>query len=104
VPSEGDVYTILKYLALVARRPGAQPVAPDETQQYQVVFSADPARMAALGWGGRAGHRGAKLLGLDAFAESEASSKEKSRKKDERAMNASAKNGIVKNTAGSASK
>jgi uncharacterized protein (DUF58 family) len=70
VPFHGDVYTILRYLAVVTRRPGVHPGLPDQTEQYQIVFSADPARMAALGWGSAQGRK-ARLLGPDAFKEKE---------------------------------
>ena len=67
LPEEGDTYTILKYLALVKPAPGKAPAAPDEENAFQIVFSARPERMAGLGWGG-GDARGARLLGLDAFA------------------------------------
>lgn len=75
VPDQCDVYTILKYLALVDRKPGAAPGIPDKTNQYQIVFSADAARMAGLGWaGGNRGYGGGQILGLDAFATAHPSS------------------------------
>ena len=79
VPSQGDVYTILRYLALVAPRPGARPGTPDATDQYQVVFSADPARMAALGWGNQAGG-GRKIAGFGCFREERKASQRSIRK------------------------
>ena len=66
LPEEGDSYTILKYLATVRPAWGRPPAAPDEEDSFQIVLSANPERMAALGWGaGEA--RGARLLGLEAF-------------------------------------
>jgi uncharacterized protein (DUF58 family) len=62
LPEEGDVYTILKYLALansVSGRPAEPPV--DDTS-FQIVFSADPHRFEELGW------TPARLLGPGAFA------------------------------------
>jgi len=65
-PEAGDVHTILKYLALVSPMRGKAPRAPDDTSCFQVVFSADPARMSALGWGGGDGSP-ARLVGPDAL-------------------------------------
>ena len=68
LPDEGDIYSILKYLALVLPERGKSPARPDDPASFQIVFSANPERMAALGWG--AGEsRGARLLGLDALNE-----------------------------------
>jgi uncharacterized protein (DUF58 family) len=65
-PEEGDIYTILKYLALVSPMRGKAPAAPDDPSSFQIVFSANPQRMSTLGWG--AGEeRGARVLGPDAF-------------------------------------
>ncbi len=64
-PTEGDAYTILKYLAVVTPRPGARPEGPDETSPFQIVLSANPERMASLGWGAHG--RGGRILGPDAF-------------------------------------
>ena len=46
-PAEGDIYTILKYLALVSPRRGRRPPAPDSSTALQVVFSTNPERFAA---------------------------------------------------------
>jgi uncharacterized protein (DUF58 family) len=67
LPEEGDIYTILKYLALVSPMRGKPPGVPDDPTSFQIVFTADPARMAALGWGVGEG-RGARVLSVDAFA------------------------------------
>ncbi len=61
LPEEGNIYTILKYLALVTPKRGKVPVAPDDPDSFHIVFSANPERMSALGWG-RGESRGARLL------------------------------------------
>lgn len=66
LPDDGDIYTILKYLALVNPRRGKPPAAPDDPSSFHIVFSANPERMSALGWGAGDG-RGARILGRDAF-------------------------------------
>lgn len=68
LPEESDIYAILKYLALVTPAPGRPPSGPDAQNSYQVVFSANPERMTALGWG-NGELRSARLLGPDAFPE-----------------------------------
>jgi uncharacterized protein (DUF58 family) len=50
VPEEGDVYTILKYLALVYPLSGNAPEPPIDEQSFQIVFSADPSALEAAGW------------------------------------------------------
>lgn len=70
-PSQGDVYTILGYLALVSPRRGAPPGDPDSESLLQIVFSADPDRMALLGWGSSSKARGQHaphIVGPDAFS------------------------------------
>lgn len=50
LPEDGDVYTILKYLAIVSPRQGRRlPVCLDPNS-FQVVFSASPERLAEAGW------------------------------------------------------
>jgi uncharacterized protein (DUF58 family) len=66
LPEEGDIYTMLKYLALVTPRRGRPPAAPDDPSSFHIVFTADPERMVALGWG-MGESRGARLLGQDAI-------------------------------------
>ncbi|MGA3203419.1 MAG: DUF58 domain-containing protein [Bryobacteraceae bacterium] len=66
LPDEGDIYTILKYLALVSPMRGKPPAGPDDPSSFQIVFSANPQRMTALGWGSGE-ERGGRMLGLDAF-------------------------------------
>jgi uncharacterized protein (DUF58 family) len=50
VPDEGDVYTILKYLALVYPLHGNSPEPPIDEQSFQIVFSANPGALEAAGW------------------------------------------------------
>ncbi len=71
LPDETDLYTILKYLASVSPMRGRPAEVPDDPNSFQIVFSVDPARMAALGWGASE-NRGACLLGADAFPAAEA--------------------------------
>lgn len=62
VPAEGDVYTILKYLALVERRPGCGAIKPSDEESFPVVFTPDPARFDD------AGRHGALVLTSDRLA------------------------------------
>jgi uncharacterized protein (DUF58 family) len=64
VPETADVYAVLKYLALVEPRREASASAPDETSSFQIVFSARPRKMEALGWGEE---RSSRVMGPDAF-------------------------------------
>ncbi len=50
LPEEGDVYTILKYLALISPDRGKLAPSPDDQQSFQVVISTDAERLAASGW------------------------------------------------------
>ena len=50
VPEEGEVYTILKYLALVSPYRGKAPSPPDDQDSVQILFTAHPQRLSALGW------------------------------------------------------
>ena len=58
-PEEGDIYTILKYLALVYPQAANQPEGPLDESSYQVVFTAAPRRFSDAGW------LGARVLGPD---------------------------------------
>lgn len=51
-PVEGDVYAILKYLALVEPRPGVPPLKNLDEESAIVVFSAVPPRLEEAGWSG----------------------------------------------------
>jgi uncharacterized protein (DUF58 family) len=50
VPETGDIYTILKFLALVSPARGKVPPAPDDENSFQLVFTAAPERFAQGGW------------------------------------------------------
>ena len=63
VPENGDIYTILKYLALVSPRKGRALVR-DDTTSFRIVLSARPERLAALGLESAGGVR---ILGPGAF-------------------------------------
>ena len=66
VPEEADVYTILKYLALVEPARGKALPPPDNDIVFRIVFSASPERLAASGQE-MAGLR-VRLAGPDALA------------------------------------
>ena len=57
LPEEGNIYTILKYLALVDSQAGKAAEPPIDEHSFQIVFSAAPSRFAQAGW------RDARLLG-----------------------------------------
>ena len=61
VPEEGDVYAILKYLALVFPQSGKPAEPPADESSFQIVLSATPAGFRDLGWAP------ARLLGPEAF-------------------------------------
>jgi uncharacterized protein (DUF58 family) len=64
VPEETEVYTILKYLALVAPVTGKAPPPPDDQDSIQILFTAQPDHLAAFGWDtGAARH--SFIVGLD---------------------------------------
>ena len=69
MPEEGDVYDVLKRLALVRAAPGKPPLQPEEREAYQLVFSARPPQ-----WLAEAGWQEARLLGPEWFAEAAAAS------------------------------
>jgi uncharacterized protein (DUF58 family) len=50
VPEEGDVYTILKYLALVFPQTGKPAETPADESSFQIVLSAKPDQFRDLGW------------------------------------------------------
>jgi uncharacterized protein (DUF58 family) len=65
-PSEGDIHAILTYLALVSSRAGARAPGPDQSSPLQIVLSANPERMSALGWGRG---QGSQILGPASLTE-----------------------------------
>jgi uncharacterized protein (DUF58 family) len=50
VPEDGEVYTILKYLAVVAPIKGKAPPSADDQESIHILFTAQPDRFAPLGW------------------------------------------------------
>ncbi|MGA2131925.1 MAG: DUF58 domain-containing protein [Bryobacteraceae bacterium] len=62
LPEEGDVFTILKYLATVAARPGKPPDAPSDETSFPIVLTASPARFSDPAWAS------ARVIGPDVLA------------------------------------
>jgi uncharacterized protein (DUF58 family) len=60
-PEEGDIYTILKYLALVYPQRANGPEAPLDETSYKIVFTPSPRQFADAGW------TDARLLAPDAL-------------------------------------
>ena len=58
-PLDGDIYTILKYLALVYPQRGNVPESPLAESSYKIVFTPLPARFLDAGWAG------SRILGPD---------------------------------------
>ncbi len=52
LPEEGDIYTVLKYLALVESKPGKVPEAPVGATSFPIVLTASPQRFGDPQWGG----------------------------------------------------
>jgi len=50
-PEDGDIYTILRYLALVYPQAGSAPEPPLTATSYQVVFTPSPRVFSDAGWG-----------------------------------------------------
>ncbi|MDX2152536.1 MAG: DUF58 domain-containing protein [Bryobacteraceae bacterium] len=50
LPEDGDVYAILKYLAVVAPLPGRPVAAPHDEPSVQVVFTPQPDKVVEAGW------------------------------------------------------
>jgi uncharacterized protein (DUF58 family) len=63
VPDEADVYTILKYLALVAPTRGRSLPPPHDRNVFHIVFSVFPERLVSAGWDGDDAH--IRVLGMD---------------------------------------
>lgn len=51
LPGEGDVYTMLKYLARVVPAQGLELPVPDDDSTFQIAVSAHPSRVMEAGWG-----------------------------------------------------
>ena len=49
-PEDGDIYTILKVLALVSPQRGNVPETPADETSFKLVFTAAPGRFAETGW------------------------------------------------------
>ncbi|MEO8099361.1 MAG: DUF58 domain-containing protein [Acidobacteriota bacterium] len=63
-PEAGDIYTILKYLALVSPRKGKPQVVPDDTNCYQIVLTHNLELVLSLGWCAQQ-PSGGRILGPD---------------------------------------
>jgi hypothetical protein len=63
-PITGDVYTMLKHLALAEPARVRTPVHPNESSSLQVVFSLNPKNLEEGGW------RAVRVVGRDAFPHS----------------------------------
>ena len=50
LPEDGDIYTILKFLALVSPQRGDAPESPVDENSYKLVFTAAPQKLADSGW------------------------------------------------------
>jgi len=66
LPEEADVYTILKYLAVVSPLAGRPLAASYDRNVFQIVFSTSPERLAASGW--TLGESNTRLLSVDRAA------------------------------------
>ncbi len=51
-PEDGDIYTILKYLALVYPQTGSAQEAPLDETSYKIVFTPSPRKFGEAGWMG----------------------------------------------------
>jgi uncharacterized protein (DUF58 family) len=49
-PEEGDIYAVLKYLALVYPQGASAAEGPIEESSYKLVFTANPRKFTAAGW------------------------------------------------------
>jgi len=49
-PEDGDIYAILRYLALVYPQPRPAPEGPVEETSYKLAFTVSPARLRQAGW------------------------------------------------------
>ncbi|MEQ1948748.1 MAG: DUF58 domain-containing protein [Bryobacteraceae bacterium] len=72
LPHDGDIHTILNYLALVTCRAASRVGAsegPDDEGCVNIVFTGDPARLVQQGW--KAGEH-SRILGPNAFSHDDA--------------------------------
>lgn len=60
-PEDGDIYAILRYLALVYAQSGNALEPPLDETSYKVVFTASPSRFLEAGW------MGARVIGPETF-------------------------------------
>jgi len=51
-PEDGDIYSILKYLALVYPQNPSGPESPRDDSAYQIVFTVSPREFSDAGWAG----------------------------------------------------
>jgi len=61
-PQQGNIYSLLRYLALVTPTHVREVQPPDQPMEFEIVLSARPERMRALGWGKGDG-RSTRMLG-----------------------------------------
>jgi uncharacterized protein (DUF58 family) len=61
VPQDGDVYTILNYLALVESKAGKPPAEPGDDTGFPIVITAAPGRFADPAWAA------ARVIGVEAL-------------------------------------
>ncbi len=61
LPEDGDVYTILKFLASVSPQKSRLPEPPADETNFQIVFTVEPRRLLDAGW------TPARVLGPDDF-------------------------------------
>jgi uncharacterized protein (DUF58 family) len=64
LPEEGDVYTVLKYLALVQNRSGKSPESPADETSFPIVLTALPQKFSDPSWAA------ARIIGPDSLADS----------------------------------
>lgn len=50
-PEDGDIYTILKYLAFVYPQAASAPESPIDESSFKIVFTQSPEKFAESGWG-----------------------------------------------------
>ncbi len=60
-PEDGDIYSILKFLALVYPQAGTAPESPLDDTSYKIVFTPTPRKFSEAGW------MGARVLDPDAL-------------------------------------